>query len=371
MANVSPQFSEDSLSAFLDNAIETQEQHTAIEQTLRSNAALNAEYHSLRAVKQLLGERAGILRGYAPAEARHKTLLKLEQELTHLSTMARLRDTENAQRSNGTHSRSNVHSLQGATNVKNGNAHKSKNTILHLVPFSEMTGDASSLRRQQFWERRGLLLAAVLVLTVGLTFMRLLTGLSASSHSSAHSLATSTGNTGNIDARLVQCRLVEESLSNYDAVVRGKIKLQYASSSFQAVDSFFQAQGVECKLVNPRIKDARLLGGVVSEENGKKSAHLVFAHKGQTDAKEELMYMWEIEETPATIRHAAISPQAWQMLQSGEWLWNTSFWETKEEHTQTPRATVVYWEDETVKAHRTLCAVVSAMPRAQMQALFQ
>lgn len=354
----------------MDNALDTQEQYDTLEQVLRSNAALDAEYRSLKAVKQLLGKRAGTLRGHVPADARHTTLLKLQQELTHLSTMARLRNSErnHEQQSNTRKSSQPLSLLPLSKNAANGQ--KNGANIFQRAPFAEMTHDPSSLRRQQFWEQRGLLLAAVLVLTLGLTMMRLITGLSAS-HSFLHSPANTTEASN--DARLVQCRLVEESLSNYDAVVHGKIKLQYASSSFQQVDSFFRAQGVACTLVNPRIKDTRLLGGVVSEENGKKSAHIVFAHRGASDGKEELMYMWEIEETPATIRHAAISPQAWQLLQSGEWLWNTSFWDTSaaQQQAQTPRATVVYWEDETVKAHRTLCAVVSAMPRSQMQALFQ
>lgn len=325
-------FHEEHITAYIDGVLDASMKQE-VEQRLSEHHALQAEYHAIRHVKQLLHERKDRLRPSVPADVRHSVLLKLEQEFARTTTLASIQQEDNAE---------HQHLRLVQTNTPTNN--------IYSLP---KVGLRSQERASSLWNKRALLVAAVVVIALGWTVLRMGSRLNTPSEtafSSPHQHTISEV------PPPTKCTFVNESLQNYNAVVQGKIKLQYATNSFDDLDAFFRKNGVTCHLVRPNIHNAKLLGGVVSEENGKKSAHLVFAHN------DTLLYMWEIEETPTTIRHAAITPKGWQLLQTGEWLWDT---------TTAQGATVVFWEDETEKAHRTLCAVVAAMPRSELQPLFQ
>jgi anti-sigma factor RsiW len=334
------QFNKEHLTAYLDGVLDTATQHE-VEQQLKIDSVLAHEYQCLHTVKHLLLSRQAQLRRPAPASVRHSVMLKLDQEFVRSTNLASIQEHEA------------LHEGSLAPVSKHQKATKPVNPRINLPKTGMPKANVYNLQQftHNFWERRNFLVAAVVVFALGFGAIRYMVRSAQPVKSQQAQQFASTES-----ASLVESTLVRDALRNHEAVTSGKITLQHATSSFDDLDQFFRTNGIAFHLVRPRIADTKLLGGVVSEENGRKSAHLVFAHK------DTLLYMWEIEETPATIRHAAIKPEAWQILQTGEWLWNTS---------ASKAATVVFWEDETDKPHRTLCAIVSAMPRSELQPLFQ
>jgi hypothetical protein len=333
------QFHEDYLSAYLDDTLDSATKRE-VEHRLGTDTLLEAEYRSLQAVKVLFTIRQERLRLPAPVEVRRSVLLKLEQELVRSASLASIQEDSSLQEELFPPSSKKEPAFQQSAFQQSAFQPSTQRATVYNLPALT----------KNMWEQRHYLVAAVVVFALGFGAMRFLVRNAQTPPANQTSVHT----TPNTATDLVEAPLVHDALRNFNAVTSGKISLQYATHSFDDLDQFFRNNGVAFHLVRPRIANTTLLGGVVSEENGKKSAHLVFTHDTT------LVYMWEIEETPATIRHAAIKPEAWQILQTGEWLWNTS-----------NDATVVFWEDETEKSHRTLCAVVSAMPRADLQPLFQ
>jgi anti-sigma factor RsiW len=330
---IMPQFQEEYLSAYLDSTLDTASTQE-VEHRLSTDTALEAEYRSVRAVKHLLAARQDRLRLVAPVEVRRSVMLKIEQEMVRSASLASIQEGET------------LHEQLFIPTNKHQRALQPTATVYPL-PRSNQGLNKS------MWESRNYLVAAVVVFALGFGVIRFL----------VHSLQPSQAqqmrpfaNEAPAATLIAQSTLLREAVSNHDAVTSGKLSLQFATNSFKDLDQFFRKNGVTCNLVYPRIADARLLGGVVSEENGRKSAHLVFEHH------KTLLYMWEIEETPATISHVGITPKAWQILQTGEWIWDT---------TTSNAATVIFWEEETEKSRRTLCALVAAMPREKLQPLFQ
>jgi anti-sigma factor RsiW len=336
------QFHEEYISAYLDDSLDIATK-LEVERRLSTDAMLDAEYRSLKAVKRVITSRQDHLRLVAPIDVRRSVLLKLEQEMVRSASLASIQERETMREQPFApiafkHSNKHQRALQPHTSAN-------ANTSATVYTLPQLT--------RNLWENRKYLVAAMVVFVLGFAGLRvLIRSVETSTNQKIRQFAESaTGAT-----LISQSTLLREALSNHDAVTSGKLTLQYATSSFDDLDQFFRKNGITFRLVDPRIADAKLLGGVVSEENGKKSAHLVFLHN------KTLLYMWEIEETPATITHVGIAPKAWQILQTGEWIWDTS---------TSKAATVVFWEAEDEKPHRTLCAVVAAMPREELQPLFR
>ncbi len=330
------------LSAFLDEQL-PHEEHVAVESRLRDDAALAAEYHAVKAVKTLLGKRALALRGTAPADARHLVLLNIEQEWHRSKTLDRIEQESKRQEAGkiddtafGKHSTA-AHSSQGTSPL-----------ALVQHPTKRASSLGSTMNLLSFLPKLPVLLAAALVLMIAGWFgMRLLLPHAEQNNrqdsAQAHQQETS-----------YKAVFIKESLRNYHAVCEGKITLQYKTNSYEELDKFFHTHGIHYNIVHPKI-NAELLGGVVSEENGKKSAHLVFK-RGDT-----LLYMWEIDLDETSIRHTSFQEDVWNLLRKGEWLWDTA----TEDST-----TVVFWEDDK-QGNRTLCSVVATLPRKELQPLFQ
>ncbi len=78
----------------------------------------------------------------------------------------------------------------------------------------------------------------------------------------------------------------KESLDNFERIVKGQLTVAKATNRFDNLMAFFHAQGVEYQIVSIPLK-AELIGGVVSEHNGTKLAHLVY-RRGDT-----LIYMYQ------------------------------------------------------------------------------
>lgn len=322
------------LSAYIDGRLQTEEK-AAVEARLKDDAAFEAEYRSLHAVKNVLQARQEKLRVSAPVEARRSVLLSLEQEWKRKATLERI--------SHQSHAQEYQHAAPLPATPQFRRSPMLRNSMLRNSP------KIISL----MWQRPYTLVAVMAVLVVGWVALRFsLQTRSIPTPASPETVQNSVANAVLND--VPQTVFVKESLQNYRAVRSGQITLQCKTASFEALDKFFHKAGVHYNIVHPKI-DAQLLGGVVSEENGKKSAHLVFKH-GET-----LVYMWEIDLDDKTAAHASIHNEAWAALHKGEWLWDTK--------TDTSM-TVVFWEDEK-QGHRTLCSVVAALPRTNLQPLFQ
>lgn len=145
----------------------------------------------------------------------------------------------------------------------------------------------------------------------------------------------------------------DQSLSNHSAVVAGKITLQKATSSFNELQQFFREKGIEYPVVQPKVQ-ATLLGGVVSEHDGVKLAHLVFQC-----ADKSLLYMWQVPENMMSPAHIYLAYSTMNSLDKGEWMWQSQ-----------AKETLAIWEVHE-KSKAIVCAMVSDMPQQKMMALFQ
>lgn len=317
---------DEQLSDYIDGRLPAAEK-TALENRLRDDAAFAAEYRSLQSVKNVLRSRQDRLRAPAPVDVRHTVLLSLEQEWMRSSTLERISQESHNEK------RMNTAQVRTSQQIQRSPIFRTRPQIFTLM-----------------WQRPYAIVVLLAVLVLGWVAVRfsLQTNNNPSSETSQNKILSA------LPQDLYESVFVKESLQNYRAVRSGQITLQCKTASFETLDKFFHEKGVHYNIVHPKI-NAQLLGGVVSEENGKKSAHLVFKH-GET-----LLYMWEIDLDEKTVRHASIHSEAWALLRKGERLWDTK--------TDTS-TTVVFWEDEK-KGHRTLCSVVSALPRTNLQPLFQ
>lgn len=317
------------LSAYIDGRLQAEEK-TALETRLSEDAAFAEEYRSLLAVKNVLHTRQAQLRMTAPVDARRSVLLCLEQEWMRTAALERISQESHNQE------RQNVAPVRTAPQLQRSPMLRNTPKIISVM-----------------WQRPYTLVAVLAVLVLGWVAVRFslqtrITPIPVVSETTQNSVANTILND------VPQTVFVKESLQNYRAVRSGQITLQCKTASFETLDKFFHKAGVHYNIVHPKI-NAQLLGGVVSEENGKKSAHLVFKH-GET-----LVYMWEIDLDAKTAEHASIRSDVWAALRKGEWLWDTK--------TDTS-TTVVFWEDEK-QGKRTLCSVVAALPRTNLQPLFQ
>lgn len=340
------------ISAFIDGQLPHQE-HLAVEERLRHDETLATEYRSIQTIKSLLNSRTNTLRLTTPADARHTVLVSIEQEWHRTKVLERIEQESKRQASGKIEEAALQQPLQQQPALSLVSGKASTHTL--STQHSQQKNTQQSLRSTPkiigFLQKRPYILAAALVVVIGgwigLRFLF-------SPPSNLEPIATQEA----IDTRLAKTKyegvFIKESLRNYHAVCEGKITLQYKTNSFEELDKFFHANGIHYNIVHPKIK-ADLLGGVVSEENGKKSAHLVFKH-GDT-----LLYMWEIDLDDNVIRHTSFQDNVWNLLRKGEWLWDTA----TEDST-----TVVFWEDDK-HGHRTLCSVVATLPQKELQPLFQ
>lgn len=342
------QIYDEHISAFLDGQL-PHEEHSAVEEYLRNNDTFAAEYHSIQAIKSLLNSRSKTLRLTTPADARHTVLLSIEQESHRTKTLERIEQDSKLQEAGKIEEAALQQPLQQpALSLVSGKASTHTLSTQHSQQKNTQQSLRSTPKIIGFLQQRPYMLAAALVVVIGGWLgLRLLFSPSAPSQLPIA-----------IDTRPAKTKyeavFIKESLRNYHAVCEGKITLQYKTNSFEELDKFFHANGIHYNIVHPKIK-ADLLGGVVSEEDGKKSAHLVFKH-GDT-----LLYMWEIDLDDNVIRHTSFQDNVWNLLRKGEWLWDTA----TEDST-----TVVFWEDDK-HGHRTLCSVVATLPQKELQPLFQ
>ncbi len=79
--------------------------------------------------------------------------------------------------------------------------------------------------------------------------------------------------------------------NNFQSLVAGKLVPQIISSNPEEIKEFFKENGVRYNTVIPRFKQWKLLGGVVSVDNGEKFAHHVYAAPNG-----KLVYVFQVNE---------------------------------------------------------------------------
>lgn len=159
------------------------------------------------------------------------------------------------------------------------------------------------------------------------------------------------GNGQSVTVPNQQVSLVDLRTASYDnfaSIVRGELKLVHPSSDPRELQSWFASQGVQYSAVFPTIA-AKLEGGVVSDHNGKKFAHLVYS------VNDHLVYMFEVDEASVADKSVTIDKSVNDNLTHGKWHW--------EEKTGT--GTLFMW-----KSNNVVCSAVSDLRTDELSALF-
>jgi hypothetical protein len=99
--------------------------------------------------------------------------------------------------------------------------------------------------------------------------------------------------------------MFDQARTNFQAILDKKLTVQFASSDPSAVQQFFASQGVVYPTHVPVLPKWKLLGGVVSVDNGEKFAHQVYA---SADGK-SLVYIFQADERMIRDRKILALPQ--------------------------------------------------------------
>jgi anti-sigma factor RsiW len=387
---------EDFLSGYLDGESLTDEERRYVEKALETDPQLRQEYESLSALKHLLTTRAATsplaLRPAAaamPESAQASVLAALAQEYAFSTPMSSTLHPPSSQSPQPPHTGTTTHQPSyDSSHLEVQPALVSGRVPLRYQAADRRAAENTNRRRSVangIFAKSWWIAAAVVVIVTSYTVWTLVLSsvdlLDASKnvpentsskaqtntqqpHSSSHSAVSSHADDDNPHSsatmKLIDFRVA--ALNNYKAVMNGSIHLQHETTSFEDLQAFFREHGINYTLIRPKIK-AKLIGGVVSEENGEKSAHLVF-RSGDT-----LLYMWQVAEhipAHATAHGGTAYPEPRNFLldtvitrvthHNGDWYW--------EEHTGAP--TLAVWEDRS-----TLCVMIAQLPQRKMQALFQ
>lgn len=138
------------------------------------------------------------------------------------------------------------------------------------------------------------------------------------------------------------------SYANYQAIKQGKLTLAKATNDANELKTFFAKEGVGYEVIFPKM-EAELKGGVVSEHNGHKYAHLVFA------AGDHLVYMFEVDQASIDSKTVDLGSRVNDDLAQSRWHW--------EERADT--GTLFVW-----KSNNVVCSAVSDLRTDQFSALF-
>lgn len=141
--------------------------------------------------------------------------------------------------------------------------------------------------------------------------------------------------------------VIQQSLTNYRAVVNGSILPEIRSSEEKRVLDFFTGK-TEFPVMVPRMRSCELVGGVLNEYAGVKLAHVVYRHD------REVVYVYQV---------------CWEEVQRGErvnlpagirdHLRATGWYSSA----QPDGYAIVLWT-----TGRTLCSAVARMPREELLA---
>jgi len=86
--------------------------------------------------------------------------------------------------------------------------------------------------------------------------------------------------------------LFVQAQNNFNMIIQGKLDLQIKTSDTKEVLKFFQDKVINYSTIIPDIPQMILSGAFISEENGERFAHLVYAGKNN-----ELAYLYQVDES--------------------------------------------------------------------------
>ncbi len=140
-----------------------------------------------------------------------------------------------------------------------------------------------------------------------------------------------------------------QSYANFAAVKQGKVSFHMATSSYQELENFFRKHGVHYDLIPPEMP-AQLLGGVISEHQGHKMAHLVFNYH------DTLIYMFQAPREAFSQHTVEVENEVLYIVDHGAWYWEDNV----------GNGTLAIWEKGA-----TVCAIVADMTPESLQSLLQ
>lgn len=83
-----------------------------------------------------------------------------------------------------------------------------------------------------------------------------------------------------------------QAQNNFQSIVEGKLTPQITSSDPEEIKNFFASSGVKYSTLVPEMPKWNLIGAVVSEDQGEKFAHHVYAND-----EGEIVYLFQIDES--------------------------------------------------------------------------
>ena len=83
-----------------------------------------------------------------------------------------------------------------------------------------------------------------------------------------------------------------QAKNNFQNIVDGKLAPQFTSSNPEAIKNYFESNGVKYPTLVPCFSDWKLVGAVISEDNGEKFAHHVYVDKNN-----HLIYLFQVAES--------------------------------------------------------------------------
>jgi len=89
-----------------------------------------------------------------------------------------------------------------------------------------------------------------------------------------------------------QDNMFVQARGNFQSLLNGKLAPQITTTDAEEIKTFFETEGVKYKIIIPEIENYSLVGGVVSDEQGEKLAHHVYA-----DNQGHLIYLFQVDES--------------------------------------------------------------------------
>lgn len=142
--------------------------------------------------------------------------------------------------------------------------------------------------------------------------------------------------------------LYNASYDNFQKVVRGEIQLAIQSSDIDRLREFFRREGVQYDVFFPEVA-AELKGGVVSNHDGQKFAHLVYG------VGDHLVYIFEVDEASVARNNVAMERTVARDLAESRWHWEE----------RSGVGTMFVWESNNI-----ICSAVSDLRTQDLSALF-
>ena len=143
--------------------------------------------------------------------------------------------------------------------------------------------------------------------------------------------------------------ITSAAYANFQAVVRGELKLARQSSDTSELRKFFQDEGVAYTVFFPEVA-AELKGGVVSIHGNKRYAHLVYG------AGKHMVYLMEVDVPSINSGEVSLSSNVAQDVRDSKWHWQE----------RDGIGTLFVWKNNTV-----LCSAVSDLGTQDFSALFR